>query len=311
MTISKPQSREEWDNYVKSKNGSFLQSFLWGDFKKEYQKIERIEVRDNDKILGVCQYFEENSVFGSYIYIPHGPLADNKQVYKELFKEISQRGQGSRKIMILVEPLEDIDVGRPAFLRIQPQKTIIADTTKNNEEMIKEFRKTTRHNVKNAHKKGVVVKKGNSINDFYLLLQQTKERQDFDSYNKDYFEKLINLPFCELVLAEYQKKIVAATILLYFGKTAYFLHSASDSSKRNLNATSLIRFKSVEFAKERGCTSYDFWGIDEKKYPGVTLFKKGFGGNEYIYPQGKIIPLRKIPCILFQLAATFKKKYKK
>jgi len=29
---------------------------------------------------------------------------------------------------------------------------------------------------------------------------------------------------------------------------------------------------------------YDFWGIDEEKWPGVTRFKKGFNGRETIYP---------------------------
>jgi len=34
------------------------------------------------------------------------------------------------------------------------------------------------------------------------------------------------------------------------------------------------------------CENYDFWGIDEKKWPGVTRFKRSFGGKEITYPQG-------------------------
>ncbi len=35
-----------------------------------------------------------------------------------------------------------------------------------------------------------------------------------------------------------------------------------------------------------GCKIYDFWGIDEKKFPGVTNFKRGFRGEEIEYPLG-------------------------
>jgi len=37
-------------------------------------------------------------------------------------------------------------------------------------------------------------------------------------------------------------------------------------------------------AKKRECTKYDFWGINQKKWPGVTRFKKGFNGQEVNYP---------------------------
>ncbi|PIR92771.1 hypothetical protein COT99_04470 [Candidatus Falkowbacteria bacterium CG10_big_fil_rev_8_21_14_0_10_43_10] len=39
----------------------------------------------------------------------------------------------------------------------------------------------------------------------------------------------------------------------------------------------------IKLAKKLGYAKYDFYGIDEKKWPGVTRFKRGFGGGEINY----------------------------
>jgi lipid II:glycine glycyltransferase (peptidoglycan interpeptide bridge formation enzyme) len=40
----------------------------------------------------------------------------------------------------------------------------------------------------------------------------------------------------------------------------------------------------IKKAKALGLKYYDFSGIDEKKWPGVTRFKIGFSGQELQYP---------------------------
>jgi len=48
-------------------------------------------------------------------------------------------------------------------------------------------------------------------------------------------------------------------------------------------APHLLQWEQIREAKRYGCSEYDFWGIDEKKWPGVTRFKRGFGGREIKY----------------------------
>jgi len=48
-----------------------------------------------------------------------------------------------------------------------------------------------------------------------------------------------------------------------------------------------------EAKKNNNYRYYDFYGIDEKKWPGVTRFKIGFGGFSVKYPGTYDLILRK------------------
>ncbi len=83
-----------------------------------------------------------------------------------------------------------------------------------------------------------------------------------------------------LFIAEYNSKQIAANMVNIFGQTATYLHGGSDNESRNLMAPHLLQWEQIKFAKAQGCKVYDFWGCDDEKWPGVSRFKKGFGGRE-------------------------------
>ncbi len=97
----------------------------------------------------------------------------------------------------------------------------------------------------------------------------------------------------KLYLAEYENKIIAANIVLYFGDLAVYLHGASSSEYRNLMAPYLLQWRQIMDAKNEGYKKYDFWGIKGSSkfkvnskfnsWSGITRFKKGFGGGEKNY----------------------------
>jgi peptidoglycan pentaglycine glycine transferase (the first glycine) len=310
MKIKENKSKEEWDNFLLSQKCVFLQSTSWGKFKEKFQKVKRIEARENNKVIGGCQFFEENSPFGKYLYVPFGPVSENKEVREKIIKEILKEGEKGSYLFLRIEPLYDISDGKKQFSRIQPQKTLISRIDRPIEEILEEFHSKTRYNVRYARKKGVLIKSSENIDSFYNLLEKTKKRQGFSSYSKEYFEELLKIKNTKLVLAIYNDRVVAGTILFHFNKTISFLHSASDYKMRHLKAPVLLRFESIKNAKEEGCIYYDFWGIDEKRFPGVTEYKKGFGGEEYIYPIGKDFPIKKIPYSIYKLATQIKQKIK-
>jgi peptidoglycan pentaglycine glycine transferase (the first glycine) len=308
MEIRENTTTEEWESFLLSEKSIFLQSSLWGNFKKKYQKVKRIEARENEKIIGVCQIFEEKSPFGKYLYIPFGPVSKRSDVRERLINEALKEAKKEGHFFLRVEPLHEIMGGFDQFSRIQPQKTLISRIDKSKEEQLKDFHSSTRYNIRYAKRKGVLIRKGGSIDDFYNLLLKTKERQRFFTYSKEYFQDLLDVKNTEMISAFYKEKVIAATILFYFNKTVNFLHSAFDYDMRKFKATALLRYDSIELAKEKECIYYDFWGIDEKRFPGVTEYKKSFGGEELIYPPGKDFPIKKFPYLFYKKATLFKKK---
>lgn len=213
----------------------------------------------------------------------------------------------------LVGELRDINYQRPIYESpsIQPRKTIIIDLAKSEDDLLLAMHEKTRYNIRLAEKKGVRIKNfqfsrpfearlapehGAAISNFqkfWELLQETAKRDNFHTHEKQYYEKLLTTRSenfsNELFFAEYNDKVLAAVLVnFYRGQTsmgiATYLHGASLRQHKEVMAPHLLHWRLIQEAKERGFIKYDFWGIDEKRWPGLTRFKIGFGGYTVEYP---------------------------
>ncbi|MCD6094644.1 peptidoglycan bridge formation glycyltransferase FemA/FemB family protein [bacterium] len=306
--------RREWDEFLIQNKGSFLQSFNWGEFQKDLgKKIWRFKIISSEKqVLAQAQIIKESffipgmrkKEIGAMFYIPYGPCFRNSFLKKEkiielILKEAKQLAKEEGAIFLKIEPLSSLK--RETFLsdlkevrplkRIQPKKTLILNLNKSLEEIFQNLHSKTRYNIRLSQKRGVTVREDQwnsaDFENFWELIQKTAKRKKIRSYSKDYYRKLLKIMDAELFLAEYKNKVIAANIVIFFGKKAIYLHGGSDYQFRSLMAPHFLQWKQIERAKEKGCVEYDFWGIDEKKWPGLTRFKKGFGGEEITYPEGK------------------------
>ncbi len=308
MKVDFIRSKNNWEEFLEINNGTFLQSNYWYQFKKDYQEVFQIEARENDNIVGLCQFFKEKTPFGNYFYIPHGPVVSKKNATNIIIEKVKEIAKKQNVIFIRIEPLFDINIGINSFKRIQPQKTLILDISKSNEDIFRSFNSSTRRNINTAKNNKVIIKEEDNISAFYNLLLKTKTRQKFNSYNEDYFTNLLNKCRGVLSCAYHKNNIIAANIVLYHNKTAYCLHSATDHSHRKLKGSNLLRYTSIIKAKEAGLLKFDNWGIDEKRFPGVTSFKKGFGGSKLIYPEGKDIVIKKVAYNIYKYFSLLRKK---
>ncbi len=181
----------------------------------------------------------------------------------------------------------------PSGKQIQPQKTLVLDIAKPEEILLNQMHQKTRYNIRLAQRKGVTVQpttnnQQSTIEIFLNLLEKTAGRDKFRLHPKKYYQKMLEVlgkkGMMKLFLAKYQNQIIAANLVCFFGQVATYLHGASDYNFRQLMATHFLQWQAISEAKKLDMKYYDFWGIDEKKWPGVTRFKKGFGGQEIIYP---------------------------
>jgi|GEM_PF-403577 len=236
---------------------------------------------------------------------------------------------------------EKIKVAKPQK-RIQPQKTLVIDLSPSEEQIFKNLKsKTTRYNIRFAQKQGVKFLAPQKIGDkeiqiFYDLAQKSAQRDGFVNYPKEYFVNLFSVSGCslgphnskaqdlfaeyasseqmqvQLFFSQYEKEIIAANIFIFFGKIAVHLFGGFNYDFRKLMAPYFMHYQQMLFAKNKmGCTIYDFWGIDEKKWPGVTHFKRSFGGKEIEYPTGYDIVIDNFWYGFFKTARKILNKIKK
>ncbi|MEK7627730.1 MAG: peptidoglycan bridge formation glycyltransferase FemA/FemB family protein, partial [Patescibacteria group bacterium] len=131
---------------------------------------------------------------------------------------------------------------------------------------------------------------------FRGLIEKTAKRDNFTIFSKIYYEKLLHIfalsspefassemPRTKIFLAEFHNEIIAVAIVIFYDKTATYLHGASDYNFRKVMAPHLLQWGIISDAKKSGFRYYDFWGINENRWPGVTRFKKGFNGKEIEY----------------------------
>lgn len=259
---------------------SFLQSDEWADFQKSLgRKVWRV-----DDVLIIKHDLPLNK---NYLYSPHCEGEFLSKFFLEKVKAIARK---ENSIFFKIEPI-DIDknlLKKFKFKKsttIQFQKTLILDITRLEQELLKQMHHKTRYNINLAERKEIKIKKDKSkFENFWNLLKHTAKKADFHTHLKEHYKKMLKIPEIELFLAEYRNKIIAANVVLFWNKKAFYLHGASDYNYRNLMAPFLLQWHQILEAKKRKCTQYDLWGIDKKRWPGVTRFKKGFGGKEIEYP---------------------------
>ena len=233
-----------------------------------------------------------------YFFCPRGPIVIKSEkvkiesIIEFLFNEIQKIAQNENIIFLRFEPtfqFQTSDFKFPIFqtLDVEPSKTLILDLRKSEEELLKEMHQKTRYNIKLAEKKEIKLIEAdiNYFEDFWQLISQTSERDNFRLHGRDYYCEMIkiNNKILKLFFVKYKNKLITTGIFSFFGDTVIFLHGASANFDRNIMAPFFLHWQCIKLAKSLGYNFYDFNGIDETRWPGVTRFKKGFGKNIIYY----------------------------
>lgn len=281
--ISDPINQAAFDALV---GREFSQAYFWGEL---LAPLEGGLMRLSSGAAALSAF--SRSLFGPfrYYYLPRGPRGKETD-----FPALLRRLVSSRTVFVRLEPETDmaLEIIKQAglmvkkSLNLQPRQTLMLDLTLSEEELLSAMSQKTRYNIRLAAKKGVRIVSG-SLSDFpefWRLMSLTGERDAFHIHDSEHYRRLLSSSNISLLLAEHEGRKIAAGIFCFFGGRATYLHGASDNEARNLMAPHLLQWQAIKEAKKRGCQEYDFYGIDEEKWPGVTRFKRGFGGFVKEYP---------------------------
>lgn len=329
VRLATGEDAARWDAFVSaSPHGSFMQTWAWGEFLRATgQKIWRVLVEDGHNIRAVSLVADRPvRLHIRWLYVPRGPVWDGVDgaVFASWqgFVERLARERGAMFVRIdpLIrqrEPVVDFaSVGwREADHQVQPQDTLLLDIQPALEVLLANMHAKHRYNIRLAERKGVTVRFSREPKDVEYFLQLSREvagrsafRYHPDSYYRSLLETLGSKGMAELAVAEHEGKPLAAHMMVYSGKMATYLHGASSRVRRELMASHLLYWKTIERAKEKGCTTFDFYGVapegaaPDHPWSGVTKMKRGFGGNIVSYVPAHDVSVKPLLYKIFSVA---------
>lgn len=285
-----------------------LQSWEWGEFRKRTGvEVERLGFFEGEKLIkGLQVTFHALPLPGFNYkvgYLPKGFAPDEDQL--SALKQLAEKHQA---LFIKLEPnllqaaslnpkftqlnqllLDQGAVkGRPLFTKF----TFQLDLNPTEDELMANFHKKTRYNIRLAQKKGVEIVENTTaegMEEYIKILEETKSRQGFYAHTPEYFrqiwEELKDSGMIKIFQAEYQGKILASWIMFVFNDILYYPYGASRSIHREVMASNLLMWEMIRFGKNTGCHAFDMWGsLGPEPDPndpwfGFHRFKKGYGGE--------------------------------
>jgi peptidoglycan pentaglycine glycine transferase (the first glycine) len=306
---------ERWDAFVTSRPCShILQTSPWGELKAHFGwTAERIAVtRGDDIVAGALVLFRPLPMrLGTLAYVPKGPVLDfdDEVVGTELVRGLDQLMRQRRAILLKIEPDRVADLTfnvrvakfgfRPSPQTIQPPRTSVIDLERGDHEILAAMHPKTRYNIRLAAKKDVVVRAGTAADlpAFNSLMHVTGERDGFAVHSPDYYAAAYQLfvpaDRARLFVATYEERVLAGIFVFVYGRRAWYFYGASGEVERQRMPNYALQWAAMQWAKSRGCTTYDLWGIPDEDEAtldahyldrnddlwGVYRFKRGFGGQ--------------------------------
>ena len=294
-------SLTNWNHFLSQHpNAHLLQTGEWGELKAAFGWKPARVINGN---LGVQILFRELPLGFTVGYIPK-PVIGDQSASAQFWKELDTVCRNHRAIFCKLEPdswSTNLTLHNSSFIlsghNIQPPRTIIVDLKGSEEEILAKMKQKTRYNIRLAEKKGVTVRAWDDIASFHKMMLVTGGRDGFGVHTLEYYKRAYELlhphGMCELLVAEYEDKPLAALFVARNGNRAYYLYGASTDEERNRMPTYLLQWEAMKWAKARGCEEYDLWGVPDEDEAtleasfesrhdglwGVYRFKRGFGGE--------------------------------
>lgn len=320
-----------WDDFVLTHQGHLLQSSAWGALKVRFGwHVHRLALtRGGTFVAGAQMLIRPVPLGWHFAYVPRGPIADpsDRRVLTLLFDALGHAARTRRAFVLKIEPnwLEtaphpfDTLTGARVASSIQPRVTLHLDLTRDLDTILAQMKPKWRYNIRLAERKGVSVRAGNrdDLDAFYRLLQITSARDRFAIHSRAYYETAFELftarDWARLFVAEYAGEPLAMIFVTALGKEAIYLYGASSNAHRERMPNHALHWAAIQWAKARGCSHYDFWGLgattdaDARAAHGLYQFKHGFGGQLVRYLAARDVIFSHWQYTLYTLATAWRR----
>lgn len=288
---------------------SFLQS-------PEWQEIQERMGRPAGRIAGILAIRHDLPFGYQYLYAPR-PVLDTASL-----RFLVAYGRSSGALFLKIDPADPLPPAEFSFTAadsLQPAATIAIDCMPSDDELLAAMHPKTRYNIRLAQRRGVTVRAvgplvgADALGSFRRLLRETADRDGFQPHPAEHYRILFDVRSNDfsnfLFLAELDGAPVAAAIVNCYipSGTAVYLHGASSRHHRAAMAPHLLHWHVIRYLRNAGLGTYDLGGVDEVLWPGLTRFKRGFGGRVQVFPPAVDFPFRALGYRLYRLQHSFRR----
>ena len=319
FTVEQITSQDQWEQYVLSRQETnFLHSANWADFQAALgKKVFLLGIFNSGQQVGAILVVKEAAKRGSYLAIAGGPLIDwdklSIEQLKEIFAYLKQLAKQEHCLFVRFRPqaldteplrtkLSKLGV-RPAPMHLTADLTLQLDLQQSEEAILTGMRKNTRYEVRKSDKDQLTTKTSNrpeDIQEFYDHQVALAAKHHFVPFTYQFLYEQFRIFAADeqaLLISSYQgNELLATAYVLFYNGEAVYHYGISTPANDRLPGSYAAQWAAIKEAKQRGCRSYNFWGIAPKedtrhRFAGVSTFKRGFGGEEVAYLPAHDLPV--------------------
>lgn len=302
-----------------------LQCLEWGEVKRPEWRPLPIALDRSDGFDATALVLQRALPGGrSFFYLPRGPITDWSQpdIAESLIARLRQLGKAQRAAFIKIDPCVADDfpglkarLGAMGFVPspdaqthfggTQPRCNMKLSLEGTLEDVQARFHPKWRYNIRLAIKKGVEVRSDCTRADlqtFHDIYRVTSARNEFTGRPLSYFQKMWDAlepaGLLKLFVVMHDDKPLSAAICFLLPPQCWYVYGASSNEGRNLMPNHLMQWTMMQWAKENGCTLYDFRGVPDPEHgdvpaheEGLVKFKSGFGAQMTRYVGEYDLPL--------------------
>jgi len=286
-----PTADPQWDEAITSLSGSnIFHTACWARTLRDsyrYQSLYGVW-EEKGKLLCVVPLMEVDSFLTgrrgvSLPFTDFCPIiTDGNISTKEMLESLIQLGKSRQWKTLELRYSESI----PKDGDIIPYLVHELDLRPGEEALFRDFRDSTRRNIRKAVKLGVKIIEDNSssgLKEFCRLNDMTRRNHGLPPQPPKFFANLhkniILAGNGRILLASYEDVVISAAVYLSFNGKVVYKYGASNNSYQQLRANNLLMWEAIKRYAGEGFNSFHF-GRTNSEHSGLLQFKRGWGAEE-------------------------------
>lgn len=299
-----------WNSFVAAARvdgalvGDVLQCHEWGEVKKPEWQPLYISLEKNGALAATALVLKRKIPYSDrcIFYVSRGPILDwsDPDLVREIFARLREEAAKHKAAMIKIDPAIPAEgASSPAILEnlrgigfvpspeaqnsfggTQPRYNMKTDIAAPLDEVMKGFHQKWRYNIRLGAKKGLTVQSDCTRDDlqtFHEIYKVTAARDGFKGYTLYYFEELwdslVEQGLARLFLVHHEGRVLSGAIAFLLPPQCWYVFGASSNEGRNFMPNHSMQWAMMQWAKENGCSTYDFRGVhDVRQDPNYEQF---------------------------------------